>query len=248
MPEVISSGLKPWVESALNFLYPPVCQICGQQRSSAAEGFVCPACRRKVRWVVAPFCNRCGLPYEGEITAAFECANCRDTKFYFRFARSAVLANDLILDIIHRYKYGGGLWFERFLAGLLIQQALPALSQEKWDLIVPIPLHPVKQREREFNQAEQLARRLGRAAGLPVNVHLVRRVKSTTTQTLLGRRQRADNVAGAFALCARKRLNGEKIVLLDDVLTTGATTSACARVLRKAGAGDICVWTVARGA
>jgi competence protein ComFC len=193
-------------------------------------------------------CDKCGLPFEGAISGAFECANCRNMKLHFRFARSAVVADDLILDIIHRYKYGGGLWLERFLADVLIQQALPVLSEEKWDLIVPVPLYHVKKREREFNQAEQLAGHLGRATGLPVNVRLVKRVKSTTTQTLLGRRERAANVQAAFAARGGKKLDGEKIVLLDDVLTTGATTSACARALRQAGAGDICVWTVARGA
>jgi ComF family protein len=193
-------------------------------------------------------CDKCGLPFEGEISGSFDCANCRNMKLHFRFARSAVVADDLMLDIIHRYKYSGGLWFERFLAGVLIQQALPALSEEKWDLIVPVPLYHVKKREREFNQAEHLARHLGRATGLPVNVRLVKRVKSTTTQTLLGRRERAANVQAAFAVRGGDKLDGEKIVVLDDVLTTGATTSACARALRQAGAGDICVWTVARGA
>ncbi len=232
----------------MNFVYPPVCQICGSERADAAQGFVCDTCRRKVRWIVPPYCEKCGQPFEGEITATFDCANCQDVKFHFRFARSAMEANDLVLDIIHRYKYSGGLWFENFLADALIHQAGPALAAEKWDLIVPIPLHHVKERERQFNQAERLARRLGRAAGLPVNVHLVKRVKSTATQTLLGRRERARNVQAAFAARPGAKLNGEKVVLLDDVLTTGATTSACAKALRKAGAGDICVWTVARGA
>ena len=161
-------------------------------------------------------------------------------------AGSAVAANALILDIIHRYKYNRALWFEPFLAGLLVAIASPALAAEKWDLLVPVPLYPVKKREREFNQAARLAARLGRAAKIPVNERLLRRVKPTTTQTRLTRQQRADNVRQAFAFCGNEDLHGQKIVLLDDVLTTGATTNACARALRQAGAGDICVWTVAR--
>jgi ComF family protein len=105
----------------------------------------------------------------------------------------------------------------------------------------------VKKREREFNQAERLARHLGRATGLHVPSGLLRRTENTRTQTLLSRHQRAANVRNAFAFQGTRRLRGENIVLVDDVFTTGATTSACARVLRKAGAGDICVWTVARG-
>jgi ComF family protein len=153
----------------------------------------------------------------------------------------------MMLDIIHRYKYNRAFWFEPFLADLLARQAKPALAGEKWDLIAPVPLHPLKMRQREFNQAERLARRLGRALDLPVNTRVVRRVQFTETQTRLSRPQRAANVSEAFAPRAGKELHGERVILVDDVMTTGATTSACARALRKAGAGDVCVWTIARG-
>ena len=101
--------------------------------------------------------------------------------------------------------------------------------------------------EREFNQAGRLARRLGAATGLAVNTRLLRRVTPTRTQTLLDRRERAENVRRAFAMRAGQSARGLAIVLVDDVLTTGATTNACARVLRRAGARKVCVWTVARG-
>jgi ComF family protein len=241
----------PWRnawDAALNLFYPPVCQICGEERGTAAEGYIGPACRGRVKFVTAPYCERCGLPFEGEISQPFQCANCQEVTLYFRSARSAVVADGLMLDVIHRYKYSRSLWFEPFLAGLLIDSAAPALAAEAWDFIVPVPLFPVKKREREFNQAERLAARLGRAMKIPVNARLLRRVKPTMTQTRLTRQQRAENVHGAFAFCGGKKLAGEKIVLLDDVLTTGATTNACARALRRAGAGEICVWTVARAA
>ena len=98
-------------------------------------------------------------------------------------------------------------------------------------MIVPVPLHPTKQREREFNQAERLASRLGAATRIPVNNRLLQRVVPTRTQTQLSRQERLVNVRNAFAMRAGQRLNGERIVLVDDVFTTGATTSACARVL-----------------
>jgi ComF family protein len=122
------------------------------------------------------------------------------------------------------------------------------MRAEKWDCIVPVPLHAAKQREREFNQAERLARRLSRAANIPVRTDLIQRVKPTETQTQLNRAERASNVMDAFAARAGTALKGQKIIMLDDVMTTGATTNACARILRKAGAADVCVWTVARGA
>jgi competence protein ComFC len=242
----LPSPFRTACDAALNFFYPPVCQICREERATAAEGFVGPNCWSEVQFVTAPFCDRCGLPFDGEITHSFQCANCQDMKLHFTSARSAVLAKGLLLDVIHRYKYNRALWFEPFLTGLLISQAAPILAAEKWELLVPVPLYSVRKREREFNQAARLATQLGRAAQIPVNEHLLRRVKQTTTQTRLTRQQRADNVRHAFAFCGKDELQGQKIVLLDDVLTTGATTNACAETLRKAGAGEICVWTVAR--
>ena len=241
-------GGKNWLRAALSFVYPEVCQICREARATVADGLVCPTCWRQVRFIRPPFCDRCGLPFEGELTAAFECSNCREMELHFSSARSAVAARGVVLEIIHRYKYQRALWFEPFQADLLIREAAPVLRGGQWDWIVPVPLHPAKQREREFNQAERLARRLAEAAHIPVNTRLLKRTKPTLTQTRLTRPERAANVRRAFALRDRRqKLNGGRIVLLDDVFTTGATTSACARVLREAGAGEVCVWTVARG-
>jgi ComF family protein len=240
--------LKPWLDTALGFVYPEVCQICGNEHATASEGFVGAGCWQKVRFIRPPFCERCGLPFEGDITTKFECTNCRELKLHFRSARSAVIADKrFMLDIIHRYKYQRALWFEPFLADLLIREAAPILMNEKCDMIVPVPLHPAKQREREFNQAERLALHLGRATGIRVNSKLLERVAPTKTQTRLTREERAQNMKGAFALRSGAEAKGARVVLLDDVFTTGATTSACARILRSSGADDVSVWTLARG-
>jgi ComF family protein len=168
-------------------------------------------------------------------------------ELHFRSARSAVVARGGVLEAIHRFKYQRQLWFENFLAGLFLREAAPALRGQNWNLIVPVPLHSVRRREREFNQAERLAARLSAATQIPLNRRLLRRVMPTATQTLLTRQQRAVNMRGAFAPRPGVCLNGERVILVDDVFTTGATTSACAQVLRTGGAGDVCVWTVARG-
>jgi ComF family protein len=234
-------------EAALSLVFPPVCQLCNETRTSAAEGYVCPDCYKRVRFVREPLCERCGLPFEGSLTGLFECSNCRDVELHFTSARSAVLAKDAVLEVIHRYKYNRALWFEPFLADLLIRAAREEVRKEDWDVIVPVPLHPTKQREREFNQAGRLARHLGRALDIPVQTRWLRRTTATRTQTLLSRTQRAENVRRAFAPTKGLKLNDERIVLIDDVLTTGATTNACAKALRDAGASQVCVWTVARG-
>jgi ComF family protein len=247
MAGVLAESVKGWVNAGLAFIYPEVCQICGEARATPAESYVCFDCREKVRFVEPPFCDRCGLPFEGAITNDFECANCRGMDLPFVSARSGVVAKDTVLDVIHRYKYNRALWFEPLLAQWLLDQAKPELALQKWDSIVPVPLHPTKQREREFNQAERLARRLSAGTGIPFNSRVLRRILPTRTQTLLSREERLANVRRAFALRTGANVVGQRLVLVDDVFTTGATTGACAEVLRNAGALEVCVWTVARG-
>ena len=241
---LIAQTATVWLNAGLGFFYPEACQLCGNGRATPRQGFVCADCWRKVRFIRGPFCECCGRPFEGRITTPFECGSCRASERHFRYARSAVVADDLVLDVVHRYKYRRALWFEPFLADLLLRQAVPELAKEKWDGIVPVPLHFTKEREREFNQAERLAAWLSGAAKIPINKTLLQRVVPTKTQTRLDRRERVANVANAFALRHPGSLAGERLVLLDDVFTTGATTNACAKVLRGAGAGDVCVWTV----
>jgi ComF family protein len=243
----ILDSVKTWINAGLAFVYPEVCQVCKQARATPEESFLCSECRTQARFIEPPFCERCGHPFQGAITTSFECSNCRELDLQFDRARSAVLARDSVLEAIHRYKYNRAMWFEGFLAELLIDRAGRELSCEEWDWLVPVPLHPTKQREREFNQAERLARRLSAATGIPVNCGLLRRVEATKTQTLLSREERLANVRKAFAARSKVRLEGARIVVIDDVFTTGATTSACAAALRKAGATAVWVWTVARG-
>jgi competence protein ComFC len=241
------ASFKKIADTAIGFIYPNVCQLCGAQRATSTEGFVCSHCWQGVRFIKPPFCKRCGLPFEGALTTEFECTNCREMKLHFRSARSAVVLHGPVREIVQRYKYKRALWFEPFLADLLIREALPELREEKWDLIVPVPLHAAKKRQREFNQAERLATFLSAAAAIPMDTTLLKRVSWTETQTRLTRDKRAQNMRNAFTMRKRRKLHGERILLFDDVFTTGATTNACAEVLLAAGAGEIGVWTVARG-
>jgi len=242
------SGIKRLLSGSLDLLYPPVCQLCHEQPAEPGDGYVCSQCWSQVRFIRPPFCERCGLPFAGNLTTSFICTNCREMELYFRAARSAVVAKGVVLEAVHRFKYSRALWFENFLAGLLVREAAPALcAGETWHGLIPVPLHSVKQREREFNQAALLAARLARATHLPLLENYLRRVQPTATQTLLTRVQRAANMKNAFVVRPGTRLAGQRLVLVDDVFTTGATTNACARALRAAGVADVIVWTVARG-
>lgn len=242
-----NAALTSWLNAGLAFVYPEACQLCGERRAKPEDGLVCARCWTQVRFIKPPFCDRCGLPFDGAITATFECSNCRDLEWSFSSARSAVVAAGVVLETIHRYKYQQALWFEPFLADLLLREALPALREPAWDCVVPVPLYPAKERAREFNQAARLAAHLAAALKLPLHESALRRVLPTTTQTRLSREERAANVRRAFALRPDCPPFGRRVILVDDVFTTGATTSACAEVLLAAGAGEVCVWTVARG-
>lgn len=243
---VLKRAAKSLGEAVSGWVFPNACQLCGSRRATAAEGYVCSQCWGGLRFIQPPSCRRCGLPFPGDITHEFECANCRDLELAFEFARAAVVADGVALEVIHRYKYQRALWFEPFLGDLLCRAAGPGFRAGDYHGIVPVPLHPVRQREREFNQAERLAAWLGRSVGLPVLSQLVQRTEATRTQTRLTREERADNVRRAFVPATAGRLTGRRLLVVDDVLTTGATTNAVARVLRESGAESVGVLTAAR--
>jgi competence protein ComFC len=242
-----ATKLESWLNTGLALLYPEVCQLCKDEPATPHEGYVGRQCWSQVRFIRAPFCDRCGLPYEGDITTKFVCTNCQDLNLYFSSARSAVVAKTVVLEAIHQFKYSRALWFENFLADLLVREAAPVLRGQGWDYLVPVPLHSLKEGEREFNQSALLARHLARAANIPCHEKVLWRAAPTVTQTHLNRDRRAANMKKAFAVYPGADLAGKRIVLVDDVFTTGATTNDCARALRKAGAAEVCVWTVARG-
>src|SRR5438045_2906929 len=130
------AAAKSWLDTALSFFYPNVCQFCSHEDATKQEGFIGANCRAQLKLIQPPFCQKCGLPYPGEITTAFQCSNCQELELQFSKARSAALADSMLLEIIHRYKYNRALWFESFLAGLLINSAAPTLLSEPWDIIV----------------------------------------------------------------------------------------------------------------
>src|SRR5487761_2490045 len=129
----LAGPLHNWLATGLGFFYPEICQLCESERATAKDGFVGAQCWTQVRFIRPPFCERCGLPYPGDLTTAFECTNCRELELHFSSARSAVVAKSVVLEAIHRFKYSHALWFENFLADLLVREAAPELKKETWD-------------------------------------------------------------------------------------------------------------------
>lgn len=148
--------------------------------------------------------------------------------------------------MIHKYKYGTARCLEPYLVKLFLSRALPELSDQSFSGVVPVPLHAVKERERGFNQALPLAQSLSAALNIPLLDNCVDRIKDTQPQTNLTRTDRKENVRGAFHVRQGAALKAIPVIIIDDVMTTGATVSSCAKALRKAGAPKVRVWTLAR--
>lgn len=243
--EIAPRFLGRLLQELVFFLYPAGCAGCGELLDAPAGGDFCPGCRKSLELVSEPYCPVCGFPLAEEAPAHL-CGGCLEGRYLFDTSRSAGIYQGLLLRLIHRFKYEGDVSLARPLAHLLISPATEILALYQVELVVPVPLHPRRLRERGFNQASLLAARLGKWMRLPVGYSVLERSRWTDPQTGLSRNQRAVNVRGAFSLNDCQSVPGKGILLVDDVFTTGATVSQCARVLRKGGAGKILVLTVAR--
>jgi competence protein ComFC len=236
-----------WFETAAGLVYPPHCAICAQPVGSARGGGVCRECLHKRIRLSGPRCAVCSQPYGGAITGEFRCMNCGDRELAFDFATSAYRSRGVVRELIHGLKYGRQLHLRHWL-GRMLAEAFddPRLETISIDGVVPVPLHPAKLREREFNQSLVLAREASRRRGLPM-LDCLRRGRFTETQTHFHREERFANLSGAFEVRRGFEVGGKTLVLVDDVLTTGSTADSCARTLREAGAVAVVVITVARG-
>lgn len=232
------------LQSVVSLLYPPGCTICG--KSIRANEYLCDQCETKAVRIVAPFCQKCSEPFEGSITNTFACANCAHRTIHFDAAVSAYRGRGIVRQIIHEFKYGHQIHL-RHLVARWLNHALDdeRLRQSHFDVIVPVPLHPARQRERGFNQASLLAELLSAQTAIPFKP-LLERTRYTTTQTALDRSERMENLHNAFRLRKNADVRGLRVLLVDDVLTTGSTLNECARILKRAGAFSVHAATAAR--
>jgi ComF family protein len=232
------------LEAAASLLYPPVCTLCAG--NTRAGEHLCEQCDAKAMRIVAPFCQQCSEPFQGAIATAFTCANCAHRTMHFDAAVAAYRGRAIVRQIIHDFKYRRQIHLRHLVARWLCA----ALDDERlrgrqFDIIVPVPLHPARLRERGFNQASLLAELLGARISIP-SKPLLQRIRYTTTQTALDRAERMENLHNAFRLRKNADVRGLHVLLIDDVLTTGSTLSECARVLKRAGAISVYAATAAR--
>lgn len=230
----------------LDILFPRQCIGCGTPSPDTFRS-ICWNCWSSTARIEAPFCNLCGDPVAGSVDHDFICFACSAEKPSFNAARSAVRYDGVVGDALRQFKYGHALWLVPDLADLLHRCLLAEYAGVEFDLAVSVPLFHVRRRERGYNQSALLAQALAARMDCDFGPDLLKRIKPTTTQTNLTAKERLSNVTNAFRYQKEKRLANRRILLVDDVMTTGATVNACAKALKKGGAASVHVITVARG-
>ncbi len=231
----------------VDLVLPPTCMAC--QAVIVGRGGLCGACWPRLVFISRPFCERLGTPLPftpvGD-AGPYLSSEALAAPPAFDRARAAVIFGDVSRDLVHGLKYGDRLDLARPMARLMAQAGRDVIAQT--DLIVPVPLHAFRLWRRRFNQSALLARHLATASEKNWRTDALVRVRATPSQVSLSRLERHRNVSGAFAVppAAEPHVCGRRILLVDDVLTTGATLDACARALRRAGAAHVDALTFAR--
>jgi ComF family protein len=235
--------LEP-LRALVSLFYPPLCVVCSAD--VAAGKYLCAECEEKAPRIKPPFCEKCSEQFAGAITGNFTCANCAHRRLYFDAAVSSYRSRGIVRKLVHQFKYGRQFHLRHPLADWLGETIHdPRLRDRRFDILLPVPLHPARERERGFNQAQLLADLLSARISVPVRPAL-ERIRYTTTQTAFDRAERMENLRDAFRLRKKIGVRGLQVLLVDDILTTGSTLSECARILREAGARSVYAVTAAR--
>jgi ComF family protein len=237
--------MHPIWRGLLDLLYPPRCEACGRLR----RDLICEECLAAVERIGPPMCEVCGEPFDPLAQAAPRCAECRGKRRPFALARSAAYYTGPLAEAIQRFKYDCQMVLWRPLGELMMEAvaggAASGIEPENVDVVCAVPLHRSRLRERGFNQSELLAEVVAEHLGRPLRP-LLERTRPTLPQVDLPAASRGANVQGAFAADLHEVIGGQRVLLVDDLFTTGATMSECARTLARAGAQEVRVFTLAR--
>ncbi len=234
----------------LGLVFPAHCALCAVPLAPGRPTPLCDRCWDALPSIRQPYCPRCGRQIRGATLVPFDtpCGECRIEKPRFGICRSAGLYEGSLRECVHLLKFGD----RRELAaamGLFMAECLAReLPGAKYDALVPVPISRARLRERGFNQARDLARALGARAGMPVEARALTRGEGRPSQRTFSRAERCKNVCGDFTVSDAGAVEGRRLLLIDDVYTTGATVDECVRVLLRAGAEAVDVFTLARGA
>ena len=228
----------------LDIVYPRKCPLY-LRSLPPGKTLVCPECAEKAAVIRGPACFRCGRPLADE-TREY-CAHCENHRPVYEEGLSwALYSSPRVRRFLYRVKYYGERQLLDWPCLDLAERHGDRIRSWEADVLVPVPVHPSRLRARGYNQAEEIAERIGTALGIPVDGKYLERAEKTSMQKELGAADRVLNLAGAFR-AAGERGAYRRVILVDDILTTGATAGACARVLREAGAEKVFLLTLATG-
>ncbi|MFV0626855.1 MAG: ComF family protein [Alphaproteobacteria bacterium] len=236
--------IKKFFANLINFILPPRCINCGNILNG--NDGICSDCFQKINFISRPFCEKCGQPFEENIKGNKLCGNCiKEKKPIFRLFRSVFIYDDFSKKMILALKFLDKTENAKVLGKLMFFSAKDILENEI-DLIIPIPLHYKRMLKRKYNQAGLLAQVLSKFCKIPVDYSSVIRSKNNRPQVEFSGKVRHNNVRGVFEVKYPEKIRDKRILLIDDVYTTGSTMKECAKALLKAGAKSVDFLTVAR--
>lgn len=239
----VSANLREGFSSLKNALsdlfFPPICPFCDSSDVDSAES-LCPDCAESISEVKEPFCRQCGLPLPDDSAVdRLYCGRCLVLPPAYGRARYGVRYKGRLQEGLQRFKYGGALHASNALADLLVGAFHKHYKQDEFDLILPVPIHRKKLRERGFNQVIVLAEKLSSRVGIPINRTCLKKSIDTAPQASLTRRERLANLRGSFRVTRPETVKDLRVLLVDDVATTGSTINEVARTISRAGAASV---------
>jgi ComF family protein len=247
--------LQSVIKCLLHIVLPTLCRVCGKNLIKDNQPFFCDRCWAGIRPIPPPVCPCCGVPFASSVAVEYSpghlCGECRDRLPAFDSVRAAGYYQGVLAEAIRLFKYQAKTNLSRHLAARMCEEArktydAPGNLQRGFDVVLPVPLHPVRLRQREFNQSLLLAHELSRGINLPLLFDALERSRWTRPQVELDGEERRKNVRKAFLVKRPEQVEGLGVLLVDDVYTTGATVNECAKVLKRAGAKEVHVMTLAR--
>jgi ComF family protein len=239
IPTILKEGFSSFKDALSDLFFPPVCPFCDSPDVDSGGG-LCSDCVESIHKIEEPFCRQCGLPLsESHAAGTLFCGQCLTGSPAYHEARYGVRYKGALREGLKRFKYGGALYATDALSDLLIDTFHKHYKPDQFDLILPIPIHRKKLRERGFNQVIVLAENLSRHAGIPVDRTCLKKLLDTPPQASLTRQERLGNLRGSFLVTRPGAIKNKRVLLVDDVATTGSTISEAARTVKKAGAARI---------
>lgn len=233
------------VEEFMDMIYPPRCPVCGEVKKEKNR-LACSDCLEKLSWIQEPQCKKCGKMLA---TAEQEyCFDCGKMQYHFESGYPLWNYDDVMRKSIADFKYGGRREYGKFYGEAMVQRYGKKFLSLKIDAIIPVPIHHTKRKERGYNQTEIIADIVGKKLGIPVWKNQLVRIRKTMPQKELKQQERLKNLEEAFAIKEKYHLpEGTKVLLLDDIYTSGSTVEACTKVLLNAGIKKVYVTTLCIG-